>query len=85
MTVQTPRVTDWVMLGCLCMAWGFAFLLIAIGLKSFPPLTLVTLRLAVGAFVLYLIMRWQGYTLPPPGGWWGRFSVLAITTIELPN
>lgn len=78
MTVQTPRVTDWVMLGCLCMAWGFAFLLIAIGLKSFPPLTLVTLRLAVGAFVLYLIMRWQGLKLPADRHWWMRFTLLTL-------
>jgi len=77
-TVQTPRVTDWVMLGCLCMAWGFAFLLIAIGLKSFPPLTLVTLRLAVGAFVLYLIMRWQGLKLPADRHWWMRFTLLTL-------
>lgn len=78
MTVQAPRVTDWVMLGCLCMAWGFAFLLIAIGLKSFPPLTLVTLRLAVGAFVLYLIMRWQGLKLPAERHWWMRFTLLTM-------
>ena len=66
------------MLGCLCMAWGFAFLLIAIGLKSFPPLTLVTLRLIVGAFVLYLIMRWQGLQLPGDRHWWLRFVVLTM-------
>ena len=66
------------MLGCLCMAWGLAFLLIAIGLKSFPPLTLVTLRLAVGAFVLYLIMRWQGLKLPADRRWWMRFILLTM-------
>jgi drug/metabolite transporter (DMT)-like permease len=60
------------------MAWGFAFLLIAIGLKSFPPLTLVTLRLIVGALVLYLIMRWQGLKLPTDSHWWLRFVVLSV-------
>ena len=78
MTPQAPRAIDWVMLGSLCMAWGFAFLLIAIGLKSFPPLTLVTLRLIVGALVLYLIMRWQGLRLPADTRWWLRFVVLTL-------
>jgi drug/metabolite transporter (DMT)-like permease len=66
------------MLGSLCMAWGFAFLLVAIGLDSFPPLTLVTLRLLVGALVLYLIMRWQGLKLPGDRHWWLRFTLLTL-------
>lgn len=78
MTAPNPRAIDWVMLGSLCLAWGFAFLLVAIGLESFPPLTLVTLRLAVGAFVLYLIMRWQGFKLPADRRWWLRFIVLTL-------
>ena len=77
--MQQPRLIHWAMLGFLSVAWGFAFYLIALGLQDFSPLTVVNIRLLVGAMTLYLIMRWQGYTLPPPGGWWGRFSVLAIT------
>jgi drug/metabolite transporter (DMT)-like permease len=73
---QGPGASDWLKLGSLCLAWGFSFLLVAIGLKSLPPLTLVTLRLVVGALVLYLIMRWQGHRLPTQGRWWLRFALL---------
>lgn len=66
------------MLGYLCLAWGFAFLLIAVALPSFPPLTLVTLRLGLGALILYLIMRWQGLTLPAEQRWWWHFGLLSI-------
>lgn len=66
------------MLAYLCLAWGFAFLLIAIALGSFPPLTLVTLRLMVGALMLYLIMRAQGLSLPGDKRWWVYFAVLSI-------
>jgi drug/metabolite transporter (DMT)-like permease len=76
--LHAPRAIDWAMLGCLCLAWGLAFLLVAIGLQSFPPLTLVWMRLIVGAFVLYMIMRWQGHRLPGDGRWWLRFAALTL-------
>ncbi|MBP6682853.1 MAG: DMT family transporter, partial [Halioglobus sp.] len=76
--IHPPRPVDWLMLGFLCLAWGLAFLLTAVGLELFPPLTLVTVRLIIGAAVLYLIMRWQGYRLPREGHWWLRFAALTL-------
>lgn len=76
--MQGPRLIHWVMLVCLSVAWGFAFYLIAVGLESFPPLTLVTIRLGVGAATLYLIMKWQGQSLPTSTVLWVRYSLLAI-------
>ena len=82
--MQTPRPSHWLMLVFLSIAWGFAFYLIAVALDSFAPLTVVNIRLAVGAMTLYIIMRWQGYSLPRPGHWWTRFCVLAITGNLIP-
>ena len=82
--MQAPRPIHWLMLGFLSMAWGFAFYLIAVGLESFAPLTVVNIRLAVGALTLYIIMRWQGYSLPRSGHWWRRFCILAITGNLIP-
>ncbi|MBE9540607.1 MAG: DMT family transporter [Proteobacteria bacterium] len=76
--LQQPRPHHWLYVGILASIWGFAFFLIAIALRSFPPITLVTLRLVIGAVVLFLLMRWQGLSLPrEPLQWW-YFSVLAI-------
>ena len=82
--MQRPQLIHWTMLGFLSLAWGFAFYLIAVGLESFSPLTVVNIRLIVGAATLYMIMRWQGYSLPPPGRWWARFALLAISGNLIP-
>jgi drug/metabolite transporter (DMT)-like permease len=82
--MQKPHLIHWTMLGFLSLAWGFAFYLIAVGLESFAPLTVVNIRLIVGAITLYMIMRWQGYSLPPPGRWWARFALLATTGNLIP-
>jgi len=82
--MQQPHLIHWTMLGFLSLAWGFAFYLIAVGLESFSPLTVVNIRLIVGAATLYMIMRWQGYSLPPPGRWWARFALLAISGNLIP-
>jgi drug/metabolite transporter (DMT)-like permease len=76
--LQRPRAIHWAMLGFLCLVWGFAFALIAVGLEAFAPLTLVTLRLLVGALILYAIMRWQGQALPRDKHWWVYFALLSI-------
>lgn len=66
------------LIAILAIIWGFAFYLIAIALRSFPPITLVTLRLIAGAAVLTLLMRWQGLSLPREPLWWWYFSMLAL-------
>jgi len=76
--LQTPRLRHWLLLAYLSLAWGFAFYLIAIALRSFPPITLVTLRLIVGALALYIIMRWQGLSLPREPIWWWYFALLSL-------
>jgi drug/metabolite transporter (DMT)-like permease len=72
------------MLAYLSVFWGLAFFLIAVALRGFPPLTIVWLRLAVGAGVLYALMRWQGGRLPVEGEWWLRFVLLSLCGNLLP-
>src|SRR5210317_507599 len=47
--VQHPAARHWLMLAYLSLFWGLAFYLIAVALRGFPPLTVVWLRLLVGA------------------------------------
>jgi drug/metabolite transporter (DMT)-like permease len=68
----------------LSIVWGFGFYLIAIALRSFPPLTLVTLRLVFGAFTLIIVMYLKGLSLPRDPLWWGYFSLLALVGNLLP-
>jgi len=76
--LQQPSLRHWLFIAILSTIWGFAFYLIAIALRSFPPITLVTLRLIIGALALTLLMRWQGLSLPREPLWWWYFSLLAI-------
>jgi drug/metabolite transporter (DMT)-like permease len=82
--MQQPRLLHWCLLFLLSLLWGSAFYLIAVGLRGFPPLTLVDLRLAVGALALYPIMRWRGLTLPREPAWWLRFGLLSLAGNLLP-
>ena len=82
--MQAPSPKHWLMISFLSLAWGLAFYLIAVGLESFSPLTVVNIRLAVGALTLYIIMHWQGYSLPRSVLWWRRFCLLAITGNLIP-
>ncbi len=72
------------MLAFLCLFWGLAFYLIAVGLDSFPPLTIVNIRLLVGALVLGGLMRWQGHRLPTQPRWWLRFALLSLVGNLIP-
>lgn len=76
MTVRTP--IDWALLLYLSLAWGLAFMLIVLALPAFPPLTLVAVRLSLGAITLYVIMRSAGLRLPVDRAWWQRFATLAL-------
>jgi len=82
--IRQPGPRHWILLGFLSLGWGFSFLLIAVALVSFPPLTLVALRLLLGAAALYGIMRWQGLQLPASGRWWLLFMGLSITGNLIP-
>ena len=82
--LPTRTALDWVLLLYLSLAWGLAFLLIALALPSFPPLTLVAMRLSLGALTLYIIMRAAGLRLPNNRDWWQRFAALAVLGNVIP-
>lgn len=82
--LPTRTALDWVLLLYLSLAWGLAFLLIALALPSFPPLTLVAVRLSLGALTLYIIMRATGLRLPNNRDWWQRFAALAVLGNVIP-
>jgi drug/metabolite transporter (DMT)-like permease len=69
---------DWVLLLALSAMWGTAFLFIKLGVATVPPATLAAGRIALGALILYIAVRWRGLALPPPGRAWARFGVIAL-------
>ncbi|WP_151703205.1 DMT family transporter [Nitrincola alkalilacustris] len=73
-----PRIIDWSLIAYLSLGWGASFLLIALTLDSIPPVTLVSIRVIIGALVLLAIMRLQGLSFPEDKRWWGYFTILAL-------
>jgi drug/metabolite transporter (DMT)-like permease len=78
------RAIDWVLLLALTAMWGTAFLFIKLGVATVPPATLVAGRVALGALVLYIALRWRGLALPPPGRAWLPFALIALVGNSAP-
>ena len=77
-------IAEWVLLLALTAMWGSAFMFIKLGIATVPPATLVASRLALGALLLYAVMRLRGLALPPLGRRWIAFAVLAIVGNSAP-
>ena len=64
---NSHRIRDWALLAALVAMWGSAFMFIKLGVATVPPATLAASRLALGAALLYAVMRMRGLALPPLG------------------
>src|SRR5450755_4346742 len=68
----------------LALLWGSSFLWIAIALRSFSPVQIVLIRLALGALVLVAIVYTRGLRLPSSGLVWLRLTVAALFANAIP-
>ena len=65
--MTTPPKLDahsWLLIGILAILWGGAFFLIEVGLRSFPPITWVFIRVAFAVPPMWIAMRIMGQGLP---------------------
>lgn len=76
--------TGWALIAILSILWGGAFFLIEIGLRSFPPLTLVFARLALAVPPMWLAMRLMGERLPTGTRIWALLTVVGALNCALP-
>jgi drug/metabolite transporter (DMT)-like permease len=74
---------DWTLLGVLVALWGTAFVFIAAGVDTLPPLTLAAGRIAVAAAVLAAAVPLTGRSFPRGRIWW-HFLALAVVGNCLP-
>jgi len=58
------RFADWLMLITLSVLWGGSFFFVGVAVKELPPLTIITLRVAIAALALLLFLQVTGKTLP---------------------
>ncbi len=81
-----PRLDSvgWGLIAILSVLWGSAFFLIAVGLRGYPPNTLVFLRLALAILPMWIAMRFAGETLPRDGRSWWLLLVVGALNCSLP-
>lgn len=82
--MNTHALRNWSLLLSLVAMWGSSFMFIKISVATVPPATLVASRLALGALILYFVMRARGLSLPPPGRRWIAYTALAVLGNCLP-
>jgi drug/metabolite transporter (DMT)-like permease len=83
---KAPKLdaTGWGLIAILSILWGGAFFLIEVGLRSYPPITLVFLRVALAVPPMWLAMRFMGQKLPSDPRTWGLLAVVGAFNCALP-
>lgn len=69
------RSFEFCLLALLALFWGSSYLFIKLALESFPPLTLIAMRVSLAALLLYGVARWKGHRLPTDLAIWRQFFV----------
>lgn len=64
--------------------WGAAFMLIKIAVSDVAPATLVAVRIAITAVILYATMRVSGVTLPRERQPWFNFYSVGMFGLVIP-
>jgi drug/metabolite transporter (DMT)-like permease len=68
----------------LTVMWSPSFLFIKLALHDLPPMTIVGLRVALGACILFSILMWKKVTLPKEWTFWLRMAPMAFFSAILP-
>jgi drug/metabolite transporter (DMT)-like permease len=76
--------SDWLVFGALGLMWGSSYLFIKIGVETLTPLTLVTLRVGIGALFLAGLVLVTRAALPRDWRVYCHLAVLAVFSIVLP-
>lgn len=77
-------VRDWSLLALLSVLWGCSFFFNGAALRELPPLTLVFLRVAMGAAILLPLLRMQGIGLPRGMSGWKPFVAIGLLNNVIP-
>ncbi|AWM01063.1 DMT family transporter [Bradyrhizobium amphicarpaeae] len=75
---------DWSLLAVLSILWGGSFFFNGAALRELPPLTLVFLRVSLGAAMLLPLLRMQGIGLPSGIAGWTPFVTIGLLNNVIP-
>lgn len=69
---------EWISLLVLSALWGGSFFFVEIAIRALPPFTVVFLRVALGAVVLWSVALVTGARVPLQPGLWLSFAVMGL-------
>ncbi|MCA1432837.1 DMT family transporter [Bradyrhizobium sp. BRP20] len=75
---------DWSLLALLSILWGGSFFFNGAALREMPPLTLVFLRVALGAAMLLPLLRAHGIGFPRSWTGWAPFIAIGLLNNVVP-
>lgn len=75
---------DWSLLCVLSILWGGSFFFNGAALRELPPLTLVFLRVVIGAAILLPLLRVQGIGFPKGLAGWKPFFAIGLLNNVIP-
>jgi drug/metabolite transporter (DMT)-like permease len=81
---MTTSRLNWLLFIALGFMWGSSYLFIKLAVDDFGTFTLVAVRLAIGAAVLWLVLRAVGQPLPRERRLYGHLVVMAVINIVIP-
>jgi drug/metabolite transporter (DMT)-like permease len=81
---RNMNAQEWAMLCALSLIWGGSFFFNSLGLREIPPLTLVLLRVAIGAAILVPAISLMGHRLPGRIAIWRAFFIMGLMNNVIP-
>jgi drug/metabolite transporter (DMT)-like permease len=81
---KTMTAADWGVLSTLSLVWGGSFLFNGVAVRELPFLTIVTLRVAIAALALHVVLRVMGLRLPRERNVWAAFIGMGILNNVIP-
>ena len=82
--MKNNQVQNLLLFFALACCWGPSFLFMKIAVEYVPPITIATLRVAIGAIILYSILKFKKISLPKFGVAWKHFAVMGIFSCAIP-
>ncbi|PHQ81911.1 MAG: EamA family transporter [Thalassobium sp.] len=79
-----PTLSNWLSIAALGVIWGGTFMVVAIALEGFGPLTVASARTTLGAVSLLILMRALGRPMPSGRAVWGYLAVIGALNTALP-
>lgn len=80
----TMTLQEWCLLLALSVLWGGSFFFAGVAVKALPPFTIVTLRVAIAALALHVILRTQNTPFPRDWRSWRAFFGIGILNNAIP-